>query len=179
MARRPRRRIGRRRGRSRSATTPASPPASCWKSLPAACELVTVDHHRGDRHSGATSPIEFLATVAPFAGDRPFQFLNEDFRDALADLDEPFGFVFYDADHTAQGVADFWHLAHALLDERCLLVYDDGDWPEQATLGDLAGGGRVRADVPARVRPLRGRQTRPADLHARSPRPMKTMNRRR
>lgn len=108
------------------------------EALPPDCELVTIDHHRGDLWSGATSPIEYLTTVAPFAGDRPFQFLDQDMRTALPVITEPFGFVFYDADHTAQGVADFWRLAQPLLAHECVLVYDDGDWSEQSTLGTFA-----------------------------------------
>lgn len=107
-------------------------------SLPPGCELVTIDHHRGDEWCPATSADEFLANVDPFIGDRLFVFVNDDMRSALADVGSGFGFVFYDADHTASAVADFWDLAAGLLAERCVLVFDDADWAEQGTLRSLA-----------------------------------------
>jgi predicted O-methyltransferase YrrM len=108
-------------------------------SLPAGCELVTVDHHQGDAWSGGTLFGTFLENVAPYIGDpRMFSAVNEDMRTALPQLDGTFGFCFYDADHTAEAVADFWQLAAPLLDESCTLVFDDADWAEQSTLRGLA-----------------------------------------
>jgi predicted O-methyltransferase YrrM len=108
-------------------------------SLPDGCELVTVDHHQGDAWSGGTLFGTFLDNVAPYIGDpRLFSAVNEDMRTALPQLDGTFGFCFYDADHTAEGVADFWRLAAPLLDESCTLVFDDADWVEQSTLRGLA-----------------------------------------
>jgi predicted O-methyltransferase YrrM len=108
-------------------------------SLPAGCELVTVDHHQGDAWSGGTLFGTFLENVAPYIGDpRLFSAVNEDMRTALPQLDGTFGFCFYDADHTAEAVADFWQLAAPLLDESCTLVFDDADWVEQSTLRGLA-----------------------------------------
>ena len=107
-------------------------------SLPPGCELVTIDHHRGDEWCPATSADEFLANVDPFIWDRLFVFVNDDMRSALTDVGSGFGFVFYDADHTASAVAEFWDHAAGLLDERCTLVFDDADWAEQSTLRGLA-----------------------------------------
>ena len=108
------------------------------QSLPDRCELVTVDHHQGDEWCPATSPDEFMDNVGPFVGDRSFRFVNDDMRSALTDVGWGFGFVFYDADHTASAVAEFWDHAAGLLDERCTLVFDDADWAEQSTLRGLA-----------------------------------------
>lgn len=107
-------------------------------SLPPGCELVTIDHHQGDEWCPATSPDDFLSNVNPFIGDRLFVFVNDDMRAALPTVGGGFGFVFYDADHTASAVAEFWDRAAGLLAERCLLVFDDADWAEQSTLRDLA-----------------------------------------
>lgn len=107
-------------------------------SLPPGCELVTIDHHRGDEWCPATSPDEFLTNVDPFIGDRLFVFVNDDMRAALPTVGGGFGFVFYDADHTASAVAAFWDHAAVLLSERCTLVFDDADWAEQSTLRGLA-----------------------------------------
>jgi predicted O-methyltransferase YrrM len=108
-------------------------------SLPDGCELVTIDHHQGDAWSGGTSFATFLDNVTPYIGDpRMFSAINEDMLTALPELDGPFGFCFYDADHTASAVAEFWDLAAGLLDECCTLVFDDADWVEQSTLRTLA-----------------------------------------
>jgi len=107
-------------------------------SLPPGCELVTIDHHRGDEWCPATSADEFLANVDPFIWDRLFVFVNDDMRAALPTVGGGFGFVFYDADHTASAVAAFWDHAAGLLAERCTLVFDDADWAEQSTLRGLA-----------------------------------------
>ena len=107
-------------------------------SLPPGCELVTIDHHRGDERCPATSADEFLANVDPFIWDRLFVFVNDDMRAALPTVGGGFGFVFYDADHTASAVAAFWDHAAGLLAERCTLVFDDADWAEQSTLRGLA-----------------------------------------
>ena len=58
--------------------------------------------------------------------------------EALPELSGRFGFCFYDADHTAQAVAEFWDLAADLFDQECTLVFDDADWAEQSTLRTLA-----------------------------------------
>ena len=73
-------------------------------------------------------------------------------RTALSELLGTFGFVFYDADHTAAAVADFWDLAVDLLDDDCTLVFDDADWAEQSTLRSLAeaDGFEVVTDIPFR-----------------------------
>jgi predicted O-methyltransferase YrrM len=107
-------------------------------SLPTDCELVTIDHHQGDAWSGGTSFDTFMQNVEPYVGDRWFDAINGDMRAALPTLGGTFGFVFYDADHTAEAVAEFWRLAAGLLDDRCTLVFDDADWVEQSTLRTLA-----------------------------------------
>jgi predicted O-methyltransferase YrrM len=107
-------------------------------SLPADCELVTVDHHQGDDWCPATSFDVFSGNVAPYVGDRLFVAINADMRVALPGLSDGFGFCFYDADHTAEAVADFWDLAADLFDDDCTLVFDDADWAEQSTLRTLA-----------------------------------------
>jgi len=107
-------------------------------SLPDGCELVTIDHHQGDQWSGGTSFATFLDNVDPLIGGRTFSALNADMRQAIPALTGEFDFVFYDADHTATAVADFWDLAAPLLADRCTLVFDDADWAEQSTLRGLA-----------------------------------------
>lgn len=107
-------------------------------SLPPACELVTIDHHRGDEWCPSTSADDFLANVDPHVGGRAFTFVNDDMLAALPALDGRFGFVFYDADHTAEAVADFWSLVVDLLEPDCTLIFDDADWADQSTLIGLA-----------------------------------------
>lgn len=107
-------------------------------ALPDGCELVTIDHHQGDYWCPSTSFHTFSENVAPFAGAREFLALNEDMRTALPGLSGAFGFVFYDADHTASAVADFWDLAADLLATDSTLLFDDADWAEQSTLRGLA-----------------------------------------
>lgn len=119
-------------------------------SLPERCELVTIDHHRGDKWCGHTSVDDFMANIKPYVGDRRFTNITADMREALADLSGTFGFVFYDADHTAEAVAEFWEFGAHLLEDRCTLVFDDADWAEQSTLRDIAerDGFRVITDRP-------------------------------
>lgn len=107
-------------------------------ALPAACELVTIDHHEGDEWCPPTSADEFRANVEPYVGGRTFTFVNADMCDALPALDGRFGFVFYDADHTAEAVAEFWELAVDLLEPSCTLIFDDADWEDQSTLIGIA-----------------------------------------
>ena len=107
-------------------------------SLPKWCSLVTIDHHEGDDWCPATSFDTFLDNVTPYVGARKFTALNDDMRDALPQLLGRFGFVFYDGDHTAAAVADFWELAEPLLEDECTLCFDDADWAEQSTLRTLA-----------------------------------------
>ena len=64
--------------------------------------------------------------------------MNDDMVTALPNLAGKFGFVFYDADHTASAVHDFWEHAEPLLEPECTLVFDDADWAEQSTLRGLA-----------------------------------------
>lgn len=119
-------------------------------SLPASCAFVTVDHHEGDQWCPATSFNTFSENVAPYIGDRKFTPIKADMRDALPTLMGRFGFVFYDGDHTAAAVADFWELAEPLLDDVCTLVFDDADWEEQSTLRTFAedAGFEVVTDRP-------------------------------
>lgn len=119
------------------------------EALPASCELVTIDHHQGDQWCPATSAGEFLANVEPYVGGRTFTFVNEDMRTALPALEGRFGFVFYDADHTATAVAEFWALAVDLLEPDCTLIFDDADWEDQSTLiglAESAGFASVRSE---------------------------------
>lgn len=107
-------------------------------SLPPEVELVTIDHHQGDAWCPQTSFAEFMENVAPYVGDRWFDAIDEPMEDALPSLGGTYGFCFYDADHTASAVAEFWALAHPLLADDCTLVFDDADWAEQSTLRGLA-----------------------------------------
>ena len=107
-------------------------------SLPKSVELVTIDHHQGDQWCPDTEFDTFTKNVAPFVGDRAFTAMNEDMVTALPKLDGTYGFCFYDADHTAAAVAEFWRAAADLLDQDCTLVFDDADWAEQSTLRGLA-----------------------------------------
>lgn len=111
-------------------------------ALPPEVTVVTVDHHQGDAWTCSVDPAEFLSNVEPFIGQREFVFVNGDMLDG-ATLDEvsrfgPYGFVFYDADHTKHAVVDFWNAYRPLLAESCTLVYDDADWDDQSILGELA-----------------------------------------
>lgn len=106
--------------------------------LPEGCELVTIDHHKGDDWCPATSVVEFETNIAPHIGDRPFRSINNDMRTVLPALEGRFGFVFYDADHTADAVTEFWKLAEPLLEPECTLVFDDADWTDQGFLRVLA-----------------------------------------
>lgn len=119
-------------------------------ALPPGCELVSIDHHQGDQWAPSVPVAKFEQNVDPFVGDRRVRFINADMLDAIPDLTESFGFVFYDADHTAQAVADFWRVAVDKLAARCTLVYDDADWADQSTLRALAeaDGFRVVTDRP-------------------------------
>ena len=114
------------------------------EALPYGCELVTVDHHYGDQWCPSTQVAAFEENVDPFIGDRPFSFLNDDMVSALPTLPGGFGFVFYDADHTAEADAAFWVAVEPLLAERCTLVFDDADWADQSTLRGLAEGSGFR-----------------------------------
>jgi predicted O-methyltransferase YrrM len=107
-------------------------------ALPPGCELVTIDHHRGDPWAGAVPASAFEQNVDPFVGDRRFRSINADMLDVIPDLTESFGFVFYDADHRADAVAAFWAAVRDKLDRHCILVFDDADWEEQSTLRTLA-----------------------------------------
>lgn len=119
-------------------------------SLPLDVELVTIDHHQGDAWCPGTSFDEFWTNVAPYVGARDFDPINAAMVDALPTLGGTFGFVFYDADHTASAVAEFWDLAADLLEPDCVLVFDDADWAEQSTLRGLAAaaGFQVVTDAP-------------------------------
>lgn len=108
-------------------------------ALPRECSLVTIDHHRGDDNCGATQVETFLQNISHYRGERDVTVLTKEMRGALTDLlGAKFGFVFYDADHTETGVADFWARARYLLADECTLVFDDADWPSQHTLVALA-----------------------------------------
>ncbi len=111
-------------------------------SLPSRCSLSTIDHHCGDVSTPEVKYEDFQANTQPYVGDRVFDCFIMDMRDALSKLAVSgwwrYGFVFYDADHTEQGVRDFWQLARGLLADECTLIYDDADWPGQAVLGELA-----------------------------------------
>jgi predicted O-methyltransferase YrrM len=108
-------------------------------SLPESCSFVTIDHHKGDDWCPATSFDTFLENVEPYiTGDRDVWMINQDMRVALPRMLGRFGFVFYDGDHTAAAVADFWELAEPLLEDECTLCFDDADWAEQSTLRALA-----------------------------------------
>jgi len=119
-------------------------------SLPESVEFVTIDHHAGDNWCPGTPFERFLDNVEPFVGRRKFSPINRPMADALPKLSGKFGFCFYDADHTAQAVAEFWDLAVDLLDDECTLCFDDADWVEQSTLRTLAesAGFEVVTDRP-------------------------------
>lgn len=109
-------------------------------ALPPDCALVTIDHHMGDENCGVTDVHQFSANVSQHIGERAFRTMFTDMREGLTELlnASPFGFVFYDADHTAIGVQDFWLRARYLLEDDCLLLFDDADWESQALLRKLA-----------------------------------------
>lgn len=112
------------------------------EALPPNCTLDTVDHHRGDVSCAETSPSAFRANTSPYVGNRRVAYHYLDMVTALERFERTpyFDFVFYDADHSEAGVFAFWSLVLPLLEERCILVFDDADWESQATLGILANG---------------------------------------
>lgn len=115
------------------------------EGLPAACSLTTVDHHLGDDWTGGTSADAFMDRVSPWVRDRKFVFLCENM--VTAAYDGPYGFVFYDADHSEAGIRAWWD--RVPLAAECVLVFDDADWDEQAVLtelGEAAGFEVVPAD---------------------------------
>jgi predicted O-methyltransferase YrrM len=114
-------------------------------SLPDEVELVTVDHHLGDQWSNATSPDRYRRNMQPYVGKRHFKQIDADFKVVLPELYPDFGFVFYDADHTAQAVCDFWRDAASLCLPKCTLVFDDADWSGQSALTVLAEGSGFRS----------------------------------
>jgi predicted O-methyltransferase YrrM len=104
------------------------------EALPADCTLTTIDHHHGDPWSAPTSIETFRRNIAPVVGDRDFTVEYES-MDVLAEHpDARYDFVFYDASHTAEAVAEFWSVAAHAFAESVLLVFDDADWPGQATM---------------------------------------------
>lgn len=120
-------------------------------SLPPTCALVTIDHHEGDVSTPAAPIAAFYENIAPYVGKRSLETFVCDMRVAFEGMAERlaegrnppplwFDFVFYDADHTEQGVCDFWELVTPFLAQSCTLIYDDADWPSQAMLGELAKG---------------------------------------
>jgi predicted O-methyltransferase YrrM len=107
-------------------------------ALPRDCSLVTIDHHKGDNWATPTESDEFLKNIRPYVGDRQVVPIFKEMIEALAGLTRGFDFVFYDADHTTESVEKFWAVCEPLLSEHCLLMYDDGDWEDQAVLRELA-----------------------------------------
>jgi predicted O-methyltransferase YrrM len=116
------------------------------ESLPTGMVLWSVDHHRGDAWSNATEPDAFWGNVSPYFGRIPLAMVIRDFRDGLEFIPEgSVGFVFYDADHDENSVADFWSCVCPLLADPCVLLFDDADWPGMKRLADEAlGDGFVR-----------------------------------
>ena len=81
-----------------------------------------------------------VGTTDMKAGDAVMHALHDSLDMAALRFD--LAFVFYDADHAAEAVAEFWSLVVDLLEPDCTLVFDDADWDEQSTLRDLAAGAK-------------------------------------
>lgn len=113
-------------------------------ALPPEVPLVTIDHHHGDDWCPETDVSVFRANVEPFIGDREFMDVEGDMLAVVSGLEQiktfgpPYGFVFYDADHSKHAVVDWWNAYRSLLAPSCTLAYDDADWEDQSILGELA-----------------------------------------
>ena len=46
--------------------------------------------------------------------------------------------MFYDAEHSDEACHGFYWRVKPLLAKRCILAFDDADWPEMSELGRLA-----------------------------------------
>lgn len=109
------------------------------ESLPLGNELVTVDHHRGDRWVTASSKPEFEANVEPFRAGRKLSIVYEDFKEAVPKLTREIAFCFYDADHSEIACESFWKLVGPRMALGVsLLCFDDADWPTMNRLRALA-----------------------------------------
>lgn len=113
-------------------------------ALPPDVPLVTIDHHRGDDWCPETDVSVFRANVEPFVGGREFMDVEGDMLAAVSGLEQlpdfgpPYGFVFYDSDHTEAAVSAWWAAYRELLAPSCTLVFDDADWADQSILTALA-----------------------------------------
>lgn len=118
-------------------------------------ELVSIDHHRGDRWSSPSSHDDFKRTIAPRLwarnGEIRLKDHAEDFREAIPKIPGEFSLVFYDADHSATACADFWDLVASKLASRCYLLFDDADW---ASMQALRGPARDAGFQAVTGRPL-------------------------
>ena len=104
--------------------------------------LTSVDHHEGDFWIGPSERSYINDVVKEYSPeDRPqVELVFRDFRDRVA-LDMclgPFDYVFYDADHESRAVHDFWNLYEPRFAGRCVLAFDDCDWPGMTLLESLA-----------------------------------------
>lgn len=111
-------------------------------SLENGSRLLTLDHHNGDGHAPKTPAYQFHILVGAFHPKRDvrLEVLFRDFREVLSSVlyENKWGFVFYDAEHTAAACLDFWREIEDDLSDRCVLAYDDADWNEMQLLGMLA-----------------------------------------
>lgn len=106
------------------------------ESLPVGSVLTTIDHHDGDSLCWPVPIEDFERNIAPHRGRVELLTLYESFQ--RASVEGPFDLCFYDADHSSAAVAVFWTKYRARMAESSVLLFDDADWPEQATLRELA-----------------------------------------
>lgn len=107
--------------------------------LPKGSTLVSVDHHKGDKHVKPSEIKEFLVNVEPFIDCGVYhEWVFEPFETSVPALPGWFDFMYYDATHTPEACDEFWRVASPLMPDRCRLLYDDADWKEMWRLGELA-----------------------------------------
>ena len=112
-------------------------------SLPVDVALVTVDRRVWRPWSAEV----FEKHVPRFVGERQLVVVVEESSVAISRIQDPIGFVFYDADHTSLDNERFWSAVKGKLADQCALVFDDADWEGQSTLGTLAmGDGFIRKE---------------------------------
>ncbi|MHA2069054.1 MAG: class I SAM-dependent methyltransferase [Candidatus Thorarchaeota archaeon] len=114
-------------------------------ALPVGARMLTIDHHKGDKHTPESNPSVFFNNIYKHA--RPTEVSLEVCIAAFEDIEilnaqKCFDFVFYDAAHNASTCAAFWSWAKPVMRDNCLLLFDDANLEvEMGTLTTLAKEG--------------------------------------
>ena len=106
-----------------------------WDALRDGAEMVTIDHHWGDKHSDATEPWRLFDSLRHC--QRPLNGMTVAFRSYEAELAERgtvYDFVFYDGPHSDKDCRQFWALVQPHLSRSCVVAFDDADWDEMGLL---------------------------------------------